>query len=165
MAAAITTVDILQGMIRSGQQLGITVYPDPISIIGILVTPIILYGNTASSKLVNMIDQTFYEPKGLLAWGDSEPHKYSINCNLTSSIRWHRDSHWHPGHAKNPLWKYCLQWAGDQFQIEELEDATAIMERSPLNQCSYGSPSSTISGRLVRQLQGLGHSDHQMQFI
>ncbi|KIK45842.1 hypothetical protein CY34DRAFT_22361 [Suillus luteus UH-Slu-Lm8-n1] len=59
------------------QDAGITISPDPISIVGnVLPTPRIHYGNPANSRPVqprngswNMIDQTFHEPKSLPSWG------------------------------------------------------------------------------------------------
>lgn len=59
------------------QDAGITVSPDPISVVGhILPTPRIHYGNPANSRPVqprngswNMIDQTFHEPRSLTSWG------------------------------------------------------------------------------------------------
>ncbi|KAG2752172.1 Piwi-domain-containing protein [Suillus brevipes Sb2] len=59
------------------QDAGITVSPDPISVVGhVLPTPRIHYGNPANSRPVqprngswNMIDQTFHEPKSLTSWG------------------------------------------------------------------------------------------------
>lgn len=59
------------------QDAGITVAPDPISVVGrVLPTPRIYYGNPASSGPVqprngswNAMDQTFHEPKSLSSWG------------------------------------------------------------------------------------------------